>query len=296
MFWKKKPTIVTHSGRFHADDLFATAMLLEYFGGKAKVIRTTDQKIIDCADFVLDIGGVYDPEKKRFDHHQGNVGARENAVPYAATGLVWKHFGEKIAGSKKAADLVDSVFVAQIDIFDTGFLSPAPLMPDLYPYSLDDIATAFSKIWTDPEDFDVTDRFMFFLPFARAIIRREAERARSSIEGEEHVKEIYEKSPDKRVIIFDRSYPFDYLRTRPEPLFIVFPHARGGFAVGTIRKNKHEYGNRKDLPKEWAGKSGEDMAKVSGVPDATFCHLSLFIAAARSKEGAIALAKKALEA
>ena len=37
MIFQKKKTIVTHPGRFHADDLFAAAMLLEYLNGKAKV-------------------------------------------------------------------------------------------------------------------------------------------------------------------------------------------------------------------------------------------------------------------
>ena len=70
MFWKKKPTIVTHSGRFHADDLFATAMLLEYFVGKAKVVRSVDPQVIEKGDYVLDVGRVYNTAKNRFDHHQ----------------------------------------------------------------------------------------------------------------------------------------------------------------------------------------------------------------------------------
>ena len=92
MIFGKKKTIVTHSGRFHADDLFATAIMLEYLDGEAEVIRSVDPKVIEKADYVLDIGRVYDPSKNRFDHHQGTAGARSNGISYASAGLVWKHF------------------------------------------------------------------------------------------------------------------------------------------------------------------------------------------------------------
>ena len=106
----------------------------------------------------------------------------------------------------------------------------------------------------------------------------------------------YEKSADKRIIVTERYLPVGALEDKEEVLYVVSPENRsGGWALRTMRKNKHEFGNRKDLPQEWAGKSGEELAKVSGVPDAIFCHLKLFLAVAKSKEGAIALAKKAAE-
>jgi uncharacterized UPF0160 family protein len=57
------------------------------------------------------------------------------------------------------------------------------------------------------------------------------------------------------------------------------------------------------LPAAWAGlrsvvdkpEGEKSLAEVSGVLDAVFCHKQLFIGGALSKEGAIALAKKALE-
>jgi uncharacterized UPF0160 family protein len=32
--------------------------------------RTRDQKVLDTCDIVVDVGGVFDPEKHRYDHHQ----------------------------------------------------------------------------------------------------------------------------------------------------------------------------------------------------------------------------------
>ena len=64
--------------------------------------------------------------------------------------------------------------------------------------------------------------------------------------------------------------------------------------VGTVRNDEAVFENRKDLPRVWGGLRGVEFAEVSGVFDADFCHKGLFLAAAKSKEGAVELAKKAI--
>jgi len=49
------------------------------------------------------------------------------------------------------------------------------------------------------------------------------------------------------------------------------------------------------LPAEWAGLRDAELARVTGVADAVFCHRNRFMAVARTKEGAVALAKLALK-
>ena len=41
--------------------------------------RTRDQKILDTCDVVADVGGVYDPAKHRYDHHQRCIARLESA-------------------------------------------------------------------------------------------------------------------------------------------------------------------------------------------------------------------------
>ena len=68
--------IATHSGSFHADDVFGVGILMGVFPAHA-LIRTRDQARIDAADFAVDVGGVWDAATGRFDHHQrGFAGAR----------------------------------------------------------------------------------------------------------------------------------------------------------------------------------------------------------------------------
>lgn len=64
-------TIGTHDGKFHADEALACSLLLmtDAFKG-ASVNRSRDPEILDKMDIVVDVGGVYDPIKHRYDHHQ----------------------------------------------------------------------------------------------------------------------------------------------------------------------------------------------------------------------------------
>ena len=61
----------THMGKFHCDEVMATSLLLRTKEFKDSIIvRTREQDIIDQLDVVVDVGGTFDVEKKRFDHHQ----------------------------------------------------------------------------------------------------------------------------------------------------------------------------------------------------------------------------------
>src|SRR3989338_10758267 len=108
--------IITHNGTFHADDVFSVAALTLYFysqNKEPKIIRTRDPETIKTGDIVLDVGSEYDAERNRFDHHQiGGAGKRANGVPYAAFGLAWKKYGEKLCGSAEVAKEVERVLVA----------------------------------------------------------------------------------------------------------------------------------------------------------------------------------------
>ena len=64
-------TIGTHDGKFHADEAFACSLLLmtkEF--REATIKRTRDTELLDKMDIVVDVGGVYDPTRHRYDHHQ----------------------------------------------------------------------------------------------------------------------------------------------------------------------------------------------------------------------------------
>ncbi len=291
-FFKKKKLLVTHNSTFHSDDVFATATLSILLDGNIKVVRTRDPEWFKKGDFVYDVGGEYDESRNRFDHHQiGGAGKRENGIPYAAFGLVWKKYGEEICGSKEVADRIDKDLVQAIDGEDNG-MDTYKVEGEVGPYVIQRIVNAFRPTWKEEEEYDVP--FMEVVSFFKKFLIRKIKKTKASLEAEVFVKKAYNESKDKRLMILEGHYPWRrFVLDYPEPLFVIIPKS-GKWNVYGVQKEERSHALRKDLPKAWAGLRDEELAKVSGVPDATFCHNGLFLAVAKSKEGAIALAEKAL--
>lgn len=99
------------------------------------LVRTRDAKIIETGDIVLDVGGVYDADKHRYDHHQRGfmeTFSPEHATKLSSAGLVYKHFGRRIieealAGETAEQQKLDVVFkkiyenfVEALDGIDNG--------------------------------------------------------------------------------------------------------------------------------------------------------------------------------
>lgn len=64
--------IITHAGKFHADEVLAVALLRAY-GLNAPIERkfeVQDNELDDPLTFILDVGKHYDPKMGNFDHHQ----------------------------------------------------------------------------------------------------------------------------------------------------------------------------------------------------------------------------------
>jgi uncharacterized UPF0160 family protein len=115
---------VTHNGIFHADEVMASVILMQLYD-EVEIRRSRNPKDFDEADIVYDVG---DGE---FDHHSDQKEYRENGIPYAACGLIWRAFGHKVIkrrGPGLLKDQVDEVFysidgtlIEGIDARDNGF-------------------------------------------------------------------------------------------------------------------------------------------------------------------------------
>jgi uncharacterized UPF0160 family protein len=291
--------IVTHSGSFHPDDVFAVATLKLYLNGEEfELLRTREPNLIEAGDFVVDVGGKYDGAKF-FDHHQfGGAGRRENKVPFASFGLVWKSFGEKICDSKVVSDFVDKRLVQFVDAGDSGLGEIKPFLDEVMPFTVTD---AISVLNQERDLNDISNIFVFnkAVSFAEAILINLIKRIKK-IESEKFtVAEIYNKNSDKRIIIFDKNYDWaPILKDLKEVLFVVEPEDEnlplGNWKVKCVRDSLSSFVNRKDLPKEWAGLRDEELSKISDIDGSMFCHNMRFLAVNKTKEGAIKMAQKAL--
>lgn len=292
-------TIVTHNGPYHCDDVFAVATVCLFLGEDTpvEITRTRDQNVIENGDFVLDVGGYYNEEERVFDHHQdGGGGKRKNGVPYASFGLVWKKYGAEICKDEEIAERLDRKLVQFIDAEDNGVKVSKNIFEGVNVYSVFDYFISFSPTWNE-KDTDVDYVFKECVDMAVNLLKREIKIARDMKKAEVVVRDCYDKSEDKRIIVLDKYYPWKEVIVKfPEPLFIVYPSFKGdSWHAQTVPVENDIFKSRKTFPESWAGKRDAELVEISGVKDAVFCHNKFFLVVARSKEGAIILAKKALD-
>lgn len=284
-------TIATHNGNFHADDVFSVAALKSIFPS-FKLVRTRDLELIAKSDIVIDVGGEYDPDADRFDHHQrGGAGERENGIPYSSFGLIWQKYGVEICGgSQDIANAVDAGLVSTIDAIDCGHVE------GIYEgISLSQTISMFNPTWQEDSNFDAC--FDEAVDFAARLLKRFIASANGGISAKAIVAKAIDDAEDPRVIVLEKYTPWK--RTvhalSEEALYMVYPSQTGQWRIQTVPVELGSFEDRKPLPKQWAGLSDNELQEVTGIDDAMFCHNGLFIAGAESFESTMEMASIALK-
>ena len=288
-------TIATHNGNFHADDVFSIAALKSLFPS-FKLIRTRDLAVIAKADIVIDVGGEYDPDADRFDHHQrGGAGERDNGIPYSSFGLVWQKYGLEICkGNQDAVNAVDKGLVSTIDAIDCGY-AEGIAEGITKGISLSQTIGMFNPTWEEESHFDTC--FDEAVDFASRVLTRFIASANGGISAKAIVAKAIDNAEDPRVIVLEKYTPWK--RTvhalSEEALYVIYPSQSGEWRIQTVPVELGSFENRKSLPKQWAGLSDNALKEVTGIDDAMFCHNGLFIAGAESFESTMKMASIALK-
>lgn len=286
-------TVVTHSGDFHTDDVFAIAFLELYLGtDNFNLTRTRDESVIEQADWVIDVGGVYDPEQCRFDHHQAGAPTRENGVTYSAFGLMWRHFGVEVCGDEKVSAAIDSILVLPIDANDNGFDTYELNERQIKPYTIDAVCDSYLPAWNSSQDPD--KQFGEAVSFAKQLLKRIIEKERSKLAKLQKAQEVYESSEDKRILVSDSGVGSSAFVQFPEVLCVVQPdkYGDGRWCAIAIPKNETSFDLRAHFPADWAGLRGDELERVSGIKGAVFCHTNLFFFVGDSKKTALSAAQQ----
>ena len=290
--------LVTHSGGFHADELLSSVILTRLFP-QARLVRSRAPEWITAgADRVIyDVGGAYDAAAQIFDHHQRGAPLREDGQPYSSFGLIWKHFGRDYLAASGLPEAYievvhaafDGSFVLPIDLVDNGALSPSgPLAGLTLPALLETLKPVFDE--TDPEAEDRS--FHAALAIARSFVEARIARSAAKLRAEALVERAIETAGQGRVLELPMGMPFrpaivkagaDHL------LFVVHPRDKD-WCLTTIRQADEGFEVRADLPAAWAGLTNGDLEAACGVAGASFCHNGRFIAAAKTREAALAMA------
>ena len=186
-FYSEKVNSITHVAPHHADEVFATAMLSVLF--PVELFRTRDQEIIENTKaIVYDVGGEFDPIRKRFDHHQKSFSEiRDDGISYSSAGLIWREYGASIVKSMaktrpidgvmtaEVVSLVDEALIRGIDARDNGQGEKGDSM------SVSSVISACNSLWDENEDADMC--FLRACDLATAILVREIKVAISTVRG-----------------------------------------------------------------------------------------------------------------
>ncbi|CAK7192496.1 hypothetical protein COMNV_00695 [Commensalibacter sp. Nvir] len=310
MDYSKELLIVTHNGRFHIDDVFAFTTLgiaLDLENRPFKVERTRDPEIIDKADIVFDVGGIFDG-KRHFDHHQIGAPERdikqtpkniEGTIPYSSAGLIWQAFGidviKKLAPDldeksiKVAHSVIEKALVIPIDAIDNGKMQPENGL------NFSSIINVFNPPWDEDNSSTQLKRFFEASTVIKTILVYQLNVEFARVRAIDCCKEAYKNSPDNRILMLPRWMPHIY------PIFangwntqlVVYP-AENEWRVGTVPIRMHGNDRRKLFPATWGGLEGKALEVETGVEGAKFVHKGLFIAVTTTKEAAIALARLTL--
>jgi uncharacterized UPF0160 family protein len=290
--------VATHDGSFHADEVFAIGALM-LLPEPLEVVRSRDRDALARADLRIDVGFRYDPATGDYDHHQREFdGVRGNGVRYASFGLIWREFGARVCdGDQEVADAVDASLVQGVDANDTGQQLTEPLVDGAFPLTVNGVVGGFNARWDEtltPEQERL--RFDEAVDLARGIVAREVLSAAAGRRSARIVRDAIAAAADPRLIELPVNAPWKQVLVpaAPEALYVIYPK-RQGFGLEAVPLELGSFANRRDLPAAWAGREGDDLVAVTGVPDALFCHAKRFLAVASSHAGIEQLARLALD-
>ncbi len=269
-------TAFTHSGKFHADDVFSSALLL-YLNPEIRIIR--GNKVPEDFD-----GIVFDIGRGRYDHHQKDSRIRENGIPYAAFGLLWEELGAEILG-EELAQKFDESFVQPLDNNDnTG--------------EKNELATLignFNPTWDAQGGND--EAFFQAVSVAGMILENKFERYLGNERADKRVEEILEEhqkailsgeksKEEARILILPEFVPCQKRLSETDIAFVIFPSNRGGYCIQP-QKKEYSLNYKCSFPVEWLGLENEELAAATGLPSAGFCHKGGFLMTTGTLEDAV---------
>lgn len=265
-----KIEILTHSGMFHADEVFACA-LLKLIYGEIEVTRTRDIEIIKQAQgnkdvCVIDVGERFEAEANNFDHHQ-------NMDLPASAGLVWDAFKDKWIEDKPVTNKIYENLIKGIDAIDKNTDNILMQIEDL-SFCVRSISQVIGGFNRDPNDHELQQKqFYQAVDLAVDVLNNEKYKA----EGQYRSEKVWKEGEfHEKFAVFDeycsvwkersKRYKDDF--GHPRIRFAVMPNPQG-WQILSIDAKKYP------LPE-----------KINN-DNLVFLHKALFIAIFNSKESAV---------
>ncbi|XP_030565808.1 UPF0160 protein C27H6.8 [Drosophila novamexicana] len=328
------PTIGTHNGTFHCDEVVACFMLKqlpEY--ENAEIFRSRDEKALrEKCDIIVDVGGIFDHEKKWYDHHQLTFKETfstvlpelddEFDIRLSSAGLIYCFYGERVIQSilqrernvqlstknlKLAFLQIYRNFISELDAIDNG----VPMFEGGEPrYKISThLSARISKMnpsWQET-GVDSEQRFHTAMTVAgKEFVENVLEVACSWIAAREYVRQALEQAKSVHasgeILLLERFCPWKVHLNDLEkeygvegvPKLVIFNEG-ANWRVAGVPVTPSSFLGRKFLPTHWRGLRDEELCQKAGTNDLLFVHHTGFIGGAKTKEAALAMAQKSIE-
>lgn len=285
--------LITHNGRFHYDELLATAILKKIYPD-ASIIRTRDQTIINSGDIVYDVGGVYDHLKHRYDHHQytfSDTFSDKYNIKMSSCGLIFKHFHEKLfeiynilindSLYDKLVNKVYEEFFLCADAIDNGI----NVFGNVKPRTISDVISLYN------EDVNGFDKALFivetdFFKYIENVINFWYKKYR---ELKNLIREL-----DDYILISNEYYDINLILEieaiyGKNILYMVYPY-ESEYKIRAINISSNNFDLKKPLNKKWRGKKDKELEILCD--GGVFVHSTGFIGSNKTKEGAIKMCRE----
>lgn len=272
----------THDGTFHADEVTACALLIVFdLIERSKIVRTRDQKKLKQCEFVCDVGGIYDPDEKLFDHHQADYQGSMSSA-----GMILLYLKEQGVLNQQEYFYFYNGLISGVDDHDNGV---DPQIPGICTYS--HVMANFTPIHYDVGKEEQEKAFYFALDFAIGHLQRMWDRYCYTHSCREIISETMEKC--KECLLFDRAIPwmdlfFELGGVHHPAQFVVMPTGSHWKLRGIPPTPDDKMEVRMPLPQDWAGHLEGDLKEICGIKGAIFCHKGRFISVWETKEDALA--------
>lgn len=282
-------SVGVHDGAFHADEVTACALLVLFsLVDASKIIRTRDPERLACCEYVCDVGGIYAPERKLFDHHQSDYQG-----PLSSAGMVLLYLRDQGIISAEVYDFYNNSLVRGVDAHDNGHA-----IQEIGCTSFSHIIANFAPISYEVSDEQLNNAFIEAFRFAYGHLSRLQARYLYNVDCRTVIGEEMKKN--RHFLLFERALPwfesFFALGGINHPaLFLIMPAG----SHWKLRAIPPDYDHRMDLrlalPKEWAGLLEEELRAVSGIEGAIFCHKGRFTSVWQTRDDAFKALQKVFE-
>ena len=324
-----KMKIGTHNGTFHCDEVLACSMLKylpEY--KDAEIVRTRDQSQLDLCDIVVDVGGVFDPKRHRYDHHQKTFNdSMKTLIPgkkwetkLSSAGLIYAHFGQKVIAQilqTKDQDLIEKIydkvyekFMEEVDAVDNGIATHDGVPRYHVTTTISSRVANFRPAWNDEkQDFDAgfykamkmvsqefEDRVQFYANVwwpARSVVAKALEK-RFEVHASGRILDFGDTCCPYKEHLFELE---EEQSLAGQILYVLFEDGTNkNWRVGTVPVHPQSFECRKTLKEDWKALRGADLDAKSGIQGCVFVHAAGFIGGHDNRQGALQMAIQSLEA